>query len=140
VPHPLGELGEEAGRVWVRVVDDLPGQETVLGCDVAFDVDEADDPFRLLVGEQQRGEATHRVPDDVEPVDAHRGEHGRRGGDQERDRDGRQVCTRRLAAARRVVGDKWPSGQRRVEGGVGVVLLGAAEAVQEHDRRPLPGP
>lgn len=46
--RPFAELGQELVGVVVGAGDDLPAEEAVLGCDVAFDGGEARDPAGVL--------------------------------------------------------------------------------------------
>src|SRR5215472_1582271 len=69
-PGPVDEVVEEALGVVRRMGEDLPAQEAVFGGDVALDVGEAQDPAWILVGQQQRGQAAHGMPDQVETPDS----------------------------------------------------------------------
>ena len=108
-------------------------QEAVFGGEVAFDVGEAQDTVWFLVCQHQRGQAAHRMPDQVETPDACVVQESLRGLDQERDRDAWQVLTEGLAASRCVVGEERVPRERALACDVEVVLLCRAEAVQEND-------
>lgn len=109
--------------------EDLPTQEAVLGGEVAFDVGEAQHAAGFGVGQQQRGQAAHRVACQVETADAGVVEHSPGGRDQERDRDAGQVCAPGLTAAGGVVGQERAARERGLAGDVEVVLLGGPEAM-----------
>lgn len=87
---PLDELIEEGLGV-VRMCDNLPAHKAVVRGEVAFDVDEAQDPVRLLVCQQEPGEATHGVPDEMEAVYPDLPKDRACGVDQKRHRYPRQV-------------------------------------------------
>ena len=90
-PHPLDELVEETVRVGVVVVDDLAGQEAVLGCEVALDVGEAPDPGGVGVGQQQPGQSANGVPHEVQAPDLFGVQDTTGGSDEERPVDRGQV-------------------------------------------------
>jgi hypothetical protein len=139
VAGPFDEVVEEAVGVR-RVREDLPAQEAVLGGDVALDVDEAQDAARVPVCQQQRGQATHGAPDQVEPLDPGQSQDRLGCVDEERDGDLRQVVARGVAASWRVVGEERTAGEPALVREVDVVLLARAEAVQEDDGGELAAP
>lgn len=110
--------------------EDLPAQEAVFGGEVAFDVGKAQHPVRFLVRQQQRGQAAHRVSDQVKTPDARVIQHGQCRLDQERDRDAPQILAVGLAAFWCVVGEERAPGEGGLAGDVKVVLLRRAEAMQ----------
>jgi hypothetical protein len=61
-------------------------QEAVFGGEVALDAGEAQHALGFLVREEQRGQAAHRMPDQVAAPDADVPQRGLRRPDQERDR------------------------------------------------------
>ena len=85
---PFDEVVEEAIVVG-GMREDLPAQEAVFGGEVAFDVGEAQDTVWFLVRQHQRGQAAHRMPDQVETPDVCVVQESLRVLDQERDRDAR---------------------------------------------------
>jgi hypothetical protein len=129
----FGDVVEEAIIVVAGTGEDLPAQEAVFGGEVAFDIGEAQDTVWFLVRQQQRGQAAHRMPDQMETPDACVVQESLRRFDQERDRDARQILTEGLAASRCVVGEERAPGERALACDVEVVLLRRAEAVQEDD-------
>src|SRR3974377_1807441 len=129
---PFGHGVEEAIVVGRGMGEDLPAQEAIFRGEVAFDVSKAQDAERFLVRQQQRGQAAHRVSDQVETPDARLVQHGLRGLDQERDRYPLRVFTDGLAASWCVVGQERAARERVLACDVEVVLLRRAETVQEH--------
>ena len=134
---PVGEGVEELLGVLAGVVGDLAAQEAVLGCEVALDVDEAQDAAGVPVREQQSRQPAHGVADEVEPLDPGTAYDVLGGAHQERDRHGREVRALGLAAARRVVREEAPSGERCLAREVRVVFLRRAEPVEEHHGLPV---
>src|SRR4029079_5406655 len=94
----------------------------------------AEYPVRDAVGEQQRGQTTHRVTDNVEAVDAELLEGGEGDVDQERDGDEVETGARGGAEAGGVIGEEGVAGQTGEPGEVGVLLLRGAEAVKKDHR------
>jgi len=91
--------------------EDLPAQEAVFRGDVALDVDEAQDATWILVCQQQRGQATHGMPDEVEAPDSRVSQHRLGGLDQERYRYFRPVLAGGLRTSRCVVGEERTPGK-----------------------------
>ena len=121
------------------VRDDLSAQEAVFRRDVALDVDEAQNAGRIVMGQEQPGQPTHGVADEVEALDPQLSQDSLCRLHQERDGDLRQVVARGLPAARCVVGEERAPGEGRVVGEVDVVLFRRAEAVEEDDGGALTG-
>lgn len=134
VSGALDEVVEEALGAVARVVHDLPAEETVLRRDIAFDVDEAQDPARVRMGQHQRRQPAHRVADEVEAADAVGLQHRFSSRHEEGNGELRQITTVRLAAARRIPGQERTAVEGRVMHDVSVVFLSGTKPVQEDDR------
>ncbi|MCY1546575.1 hypothetical protein D9M68_825770 [compost metagenome] len=131
----LDEVVEETLGIFPDVIVDLPAEKAVFRGDIAFDIDEAQHPLRMLVGQHQRGEATHGMADQVEALDTEVLQQRQGGVQQQGNADAREVGAAGFATAGGIVGEE----RMPVEGGiahdVGIVLLGRTEAVQEDDGR-----
>ena len=134
------EAVEEFERVGGRVVEDLAGEEAVLGREIALDVDETADALGPPAGEQEGGQATHRMAEQVERVEVEVVTHGFGNVDEERDRQRVGVGDGRSPEPGCVDEHELAIGEVVTERQVGVVLLGAPEAVEAEERRLRPRP
>jgi len=103
--------------------EDLPAQEAVFRDDVALNVDEAQDPAWILVCQLQRGQATHRMPDEVETLDPGALQYSPGGLYQERYRYFRHLLAGGLPASRCVIGEERTPGEGGLECDVDVIFL-----------------
>ncbi len=93
MPGALDEIVEEALGAVALVVHDLPAEETVLWRDIPFDVDEAQNPALVRMGQHQRRQPAHLVADEVEADDAVGLQHGFGGRHEEGSGNPRQITT-----------------------------------------------
>ena len=114
-------------------MEDLATEEAVLGREVAFDVDEADNAGGVVVGEEKGSESAHGVAYEVELVDVEVRQDGLGGGDQEGDVGGGEVVALCVAASWRVEGQIAVFLEGWMHSNVGEVFFAGAEAVEEEN-------
>ncbi|MNG21196.1 hypothetical protein D3C84_1055340 [compost metagenome] len=87
------------------------------------------------MGQHQRGQTAHGVADQMETLDAEMRQHLQRSLQQEGNRYSGQITALAFPAARCVIRDERMTGEGSQLHDVGIIFLGRAKPMQEHNRR-----